>query len=851
MKFRFRFNIQVKMLVFILSTTIIIFTLGIGYISLRFKRNALEDAKKVADSFAREYANLIKSYMDEDFAIARTMTNSFVKIDNIDKSINDEFHLKILYNITLSKKEYFASFLQWEYKLIDTTYKKNHGRLRKIFVRKNFKSDSLTYMEGVVDTVDYNPENPYYLSRKNRKEYIINPYFFSYDNAQEMPSNIPLKNNSVLETTIIIPIIKNDKFLGIAGFDVPLYEFQQIIKIIKPFKNSDAYIIANNGSFVAHPSLKNLGKSVSEIYPIANEKHELIKRIKNGKTFSFTTNKNSITNKNQDMYFTFAPIKMGNTDMSWTIGIVVPIKVIMEDANKHFYISIVVGFVGLIVLTIIIWLISKSISYPIIKTTSVFKSLAQGNINNDMKLIAKTNDELGDMTISANKLISGLNSISKFANKIGEGDLNADYKLLSEQDSLGKSLIDMREKLKNSKKTIELKNIELEKLSLVARKIDNSVVIMDKQGNFEWANMAFTIISGYEFEEFRDKFGSNLIDASFNPNINEVIEKCINGKKAVDYITLTETKNEDKIWVQSTLSPILSDNKDVLKLVVIDSDISEIKRTEQKVKDSIYYARQIQEAVLPSKNYIKKHFADSFILYKPKDVVSGDFFWARKVNNKDNKGNIINEILLIAVADCTGHGVPGAFMSMLGISLLNQIVNRYIYEHKTNNIVASDILDQLRFLIKKSLKQRGKRKEAKEGIDMTLLVINLKTHEAQFSGAYNTLYWFKNEYNNINFKEIKGDKMPIGIFLNEKKHFSNYKFQLNKNDTLYMFSDGYADQFGGKKGRKYLTHRFRSMIENIYKHSMEVQENILETELKKWKGENEQIDDILIMGIKI
>ncbi|HSH53025.1 MAG TPA: SpoIIE family protein phosphatase, partial [Bacteroidales bacterium] len=222
---------------------------------------------------------------------------------------------------------------------------------------------------------------------------------------------------------------------------------------------------------------------------------------------------------------------------------------------------------------------------------------------------------------------------------------------------------------------------------------------------------------------------------------------------------------------------------------------------------------------------------DHFIFYKPRDIVSGDFYWVTEKNDK----------IVIAVVDCTGHGVPGAFMSMLGIAFLNEIVNSDV-EQKANII-----LNRLRVYIKKSLHQTGKDYETKDGMDISLCVLDKSNGLLQFAGAYNSLFIISKNQS----RTIKGDRMPIGIYRNEKKSFTNHEIKIYPGDMLYMFTDGYIDQFGGKNKRKFRIAPFKELIVSIHKKTMYEQKKILKTKFDAWKGPLEQIDDVLVFGFRI
>jgi len=268
--------------------------------------------------------------------------------------------------------------------------------------------------------------------------------------------------------------------------------------------------------------------------------------------------------------------------------------------------------------------------------------------------------------------------------------------------------------------------------------------------------------------------------------------------------------------------------------VEIQRDIAIKHRKE--IVDSINYAQRIQEAVLPPPELAKKLLSDHFILFKPRDIVSGDFYWMKKIKN----------FTILAVADCTGHGVPGAFMSMLGSSFLNEIVSVRSLDS------SGEILNALRNKVKKSLRQDGKEGEQKDGMDIALCIFDNETNELQFSGAYNPLYILRkqNEIDGYKLTHVKADRQPIGIHIIEKD-FTTKKVQLKKDDIIYAFSDGYADQFGGKDGGKLKTKKFKELIVSISDKPMKKQKVALEHFFDKWRGDNEQLDDVLVIGMKI
>ncbi len=256
----------------------------------------------------------------------------------------------------------------------------------------------------------------------------------------------------------------------------------------------------------------------------------------------------------------------------------------------------------------------------------------------------------------------------------------------------------------------------------------------------------------------------------------------------------------------------------------------EIYRQRKELTESIRYASYIQKALLPSPQLLKKLLPDHFILFQPKDIVSGDFFWITK-----KKSDII-----IAVADCTGHGVPGAFMSILGITTLSEVINRGCYSS------AGSILNQLREGIMKALNQTGEEYEQKDGIDMALCVLNTASNQIEYAGAFNPIYIVQGK----RLTEINGDKMPIGVAAEEEKPFKTHRFSLEPDNVIYLFTDGFVDQFGGANGKKFKYQPFRNLILKIHELPMHKQKEELRKAFEKWRGDHHQLDDLLIVGFR-
>ncbi|MFH0758425.1 MAG: GAF domain-containing SpoIIE family protein phosphatase [Bacteroidota bacterium] len=270
---------------------------------------------------------------------------------------------------------------------------------------------------------------------------------------------------------------------------------------------------------------------------------------------------------------------------------------------------------------------------------------------------------------------------------------------------------------------------------------------------------------------------------------------------------------------------------------------------QKDITDSIRYARRIQKAVLPSPAYIDNILSDYFTIYKPKDIIGGDFYWVREINN----------YTVIIVADATGHSVPGALMSMLGVTLLNE-------QFRTFGIRQPGvILGHLRSKVKEILAQEGSVNEQKDGMDMAIAIIDPEHKELQFAGANRPLFLIRkndrtleeeeNPYLSVETDEyllyvLKGDNQPIGVNW-EETGFTDHLIKIREQDSLYLFSDGFVDQYGGEKRKKFKTRNFKKLLLSIQAESMENQRKLIEAAFETWRGSHEQIDDICMLGLRI
>lgn len=398
-----------------------------------------------------------------------------------------------------------------------------------------------------------------------------------------------------------------------------------------------------------------------------------------------------------------------------------------------------------------------------------------------------------------------------------------------------------RLKLKVDERTRELKfkNDELEKLSIVASQTNDGVLICDNTGKILFLNEGFkrmtvSDISLFDSSVYNKKY---LQELSSQNNIKELIRQIAETGRSVTYESTHQLPDGNLMWTNASLTPIFENNV-LNRIIVIYTNITDrvitehaLIQTNKDITDSIHYAKKIQEAILPSRQILKNNFPESFIYYSPRDIVSGDFYWFARVKNH----------FVIACADCTGHGVPGAMMTMIGNEFLHQIINNAMVIGPDN---ALNLLDKH---ITRALHNDNRTGESKDGMDIALCSINLDTLHLIYSGANIPLYVVSGEQ----MREYNGIKTAIGSVKSESESYFPVEVQLNKGDMIYMSTDGYVDQLGGERGRKFMRKNFKELLISISSKPLETQENLIKTMHLEHKGNLPQTDDVMVIGLRI
>lgn len=444
MAIRVKMNIRAKLLAYVLVTSILVLGLIGTFIQYRTYKIAFNDAQAFALSSAENAANIVKAELEFDLGFTRSLAHSFYGYYKFDEVTRDSIYFDVIRNLIEQNPRYATIWYNLEYWATDPTYQMNYGRRSISTYMKNGYSQVMVDQRNMTGDI---VGSDYHMAKVNNMEVLSDPYFYKFDGV-----------NEVLMTSVSSPIRHNGDFVGLAGVDVTLDKFQETIRGIRPYNNSQAFLLSNNSTIVAHNNELNLGKSFQEIYPEIAMEHRIPNKVSMGISYTFNWDFDD-----EDYLVTITPVEVGTFTTPWSVGVIVPMDEIMVEARKSTTYGLLVAALGLIVLTLVLYYVSKIITSPILQTTSVLNDMAEGDIDRNKKLNINTGDELEDMANSVNKLIEGLNLTESFAREIGKGNLDAEFKILGDKDLLGISLIDMQSSLKQAKHTEEERKQEEQK----------------------------------------------------------------------------------------------------------------------------------------------------------------------------------------------------------------------------------------------------------------------------------------------------------------------------------------------------------------------------------------------------
>ena len=470
---KIKMNLKTKMLVYILTTSSIIYALALGYVGLKLNDIAFDNAKELTNTYAREYANYTKADLSVDMNMTRALAHVSMIYKNLPPDQMKDVLIEMLEHLIEENPNFLSTWYNWELSAIWPDWKKPHGRLRLTFYRMD---GQIKYKEEIIDTVPGFTKGAYYDILEKQVEYVMDPYYFTYQEGAE----------EVLETSVALPIIIDGVSVGVAGLDLLLQRFQDIITDIHPIQGSYSFLTAYNGQFVAHYEEENVGSFIQDI---TDEEYNVLEKIQNGEEYFYKIKKGG-----KDYWVSIAPVYIGKSPTPWSFGFAVPVDVIMAEAKATLKWSILVGSIGLLLIALIIWIIAHTISRPVIKTTKVLSDLAKGDIDESKKIKIKTKDEIGEMGNSVNTLIDGLNKTAEFATEIGKGNLEKEFELLSDKDILGNSLLEMRKSLKLAKEQETERKLEDQKQNWATQGIAKFGEIL-RQNNDDMQEFSYHIIS--------------------------------------------------------------------------------------------------------------------------------------------------------------------------------------------------------------------------------------------------------------------------------------------------------------------------------------------------------------------
>jgi serine phosphatase RsbU (regulator of sigma subunit) len=467
-------------------------------------------------------------------------------------------------------------------------------------------------------------------------------------------------------------------------------------------------------------------------------------------------------------------------------------------------------------------------------------------IINKFENLANTEEET--VEISTEELNKVVREQKRLLNEIGSNTKKIELqkeKLKSQQEELTFK----ENKLLETEKDIEIQQLlilgQLDKISAHQKNLDSlnnnvelkSQELIAQQKELEKESKHLLEIQK-EYAKIEDALKSKellvgLQGQTINAQGNEIVTKSdkIEEQKSIIWLSIIFLLIVSILGIMAYRSYRLKNKANILiseqKEEIVEQHYV-LEEQHREIRDSINYAKRIQDAILPPLSLVQKYMPDSFILYQPKDIVAGDFYWMEKVD--DN--------IIFAAADCTGHGVPGAMVSVV----CHNAMNRSVREFKL--VEPHQILDKTRDIVVETFEEGNE--DVRDGMDIALCTLNYKTKKLSYSGANNGLYFIRNN----ELVQYKADKQPIGKY-DDAKPFTKKEIDLEKGDVIYTFSDGYADQFGGVKGKKYMYKKFRDLLLEIHLKPMKEQHKILVDSFENWRGDLEQVDDVCVIGVRI
>jgi PAS domain S-box-containing protein len=454
-----------KIQLIIISISVVIFLGAIGYISIKAKNASYSNAVKLVEAKSKYNAKKVQELINEDFAVIRTLSHVFKEYKFLPKDKWQKLVNNIYDEVFKANPTFYQLWDSWELQYIDTAYNKPYGRI----MNTRFREDGIVKSSSELRSMDGDPE--LYARDKARAEELISELYADVYSTG--------KQEKKYMTSLESPILINGDFIGLVGVDITLDRFQEIVKGIELEKlRNKAFLITHNGKYAGHPNSELLNKP-AEQNPTSRENFNLYEKITSGTPFSIKHDKEGTT----ESFVSYSPIKIGRTDTYWYLGVSVPTESIMERANQNFKISLLVGLIGLIILSTVIYLVARNITIPIEKVTSVLNRVSKGHIDKEMKLEITSGDEIEEMATALNTSIEELNKKNEFAKNLGDGNLDYEFQLSHEEDELGNSLLEMRDSLKKAREEEKKRKEEDEKRQWVNEGLTKFADILRKDND--------------------------------------------------------------------------------------------------------------------------------------------------------------------------------------------------------------------------------------------------------------------------------------------------------------------------------------------------------------------------------
>ncbi len=442
-------KIRIKIFLLIFISSLLIFSLVIFYVIGVYRSSAVSSARKKVIDYNLKAADLIKTSLANDLSVCTTLSETFTGLYSMDKTSGDAVYHQVLKNVLEAHPEYLAVWMSWELKYLDSNYNLDYGRR----ITSAFRDMGL--FKIAVDSLDLSGDNLnglYYQAKRTRKDILSNPYFYRY--SKEM-------SDSVLESSIAVPILYQDNFAGIVGIDITLDRFWKIIKDNKTMNISEIYLLSNDGRVISSSERgKYTRMEITELYPNLVAANTL-KNISEGKSFQYDFVDDNFTN----YFVSFAPVSVGNSSNTWSVCLVLPQGFFEKGFKSSFYNLIIISIIGILFLSIISYLVANRITADVRRASEVLSDLSKGKIVAPMVLKSGTKDELSEMKFAINRLMETLKQTANFARRIGSGDFSTSYQVLDDEDVMGKALLEMQKNLKIGKEQEEVRQEERHKLS--------------------------------------------------------------------------------------------------------------------------------------------------------------------------------------------------------------------------------------------------------------------------------------------------------------------------------------------------------------------------------------------------